>query len=347
MNRGARARSARVDYLWGFPVKIVTLDGEILNPGDIGWGPIERFGEHVVYPDTSAAEVAERVKGANIVLVNKTPVRAEVIPALAECSLVSVLATGVNNIDLDELAKAGISVCNAPAYGNEDVAQHALALLLEITNGVGELSRGVRDGEWLKRDVWCYWRKAPLALRETTLGIIGFGGIGRALGRMANALGMRVLTPARKRRVDPGYPVEYAELGEVFARSDVISLHCPLTPETAEIINADSIAAMRPGAIVINAARGGLVNERAVAEALKTGKLGGFAADVLSSEPPKPDNPLLTAPNVIITPHMAWAATRARENIIAITAENIASHLRGEGKNVVNSPVKPRKPARV
>lgn len=324
-------------------MKITALDGEILNPGDVSWEPISRLGEFKVYPETARGKIAERVKDADVVLVNKTPIREESLPALTKCALVGVLATGANNIDLADLARAGISVCNTPAYGVEEVAQHALALLLELARGVGELSAGVKAGEWQKRNEWCYWHKAPLSLRGLNLGIIGFGGIGQAFGRMANALGMNVFAPARKRAVNVDYPVKEVSLEEIWKLADVISLHCPLTPETAKIINAQTIAVMRPGALIINTARGGLLDEAAVAQALSDGKLGGLAADTLAVEPPVADNSLLSAPNVIITPHMAWAPASARQNIIDITAANIEAFARGVPQNIINEPINSRK----
>lgn len=317
-------------------MKIVVLDGELLNPGDIDWAPLEDLGELTVYPDTEQADFHARVAGADVVCVNKVPVRGERVSDMAECGLLGVLATGTNIADLDALAKAGIPVCNVPAYGVEDVAQHALALLMELARDTAGHSASVKRGEWSASGQWCYWLKTPLCLAGLNLGIIGFGAIGQALGRMGRAMGMNVLAYSRHRDAQTDYPFTWASLEEIWSQADVISLHCPLTPQTAKIINAKTLAAMRPGAILINTARGGLVDEDAAADALLTGKLAGLGVDVLATEPPSPDNPLLTAPNTLITPHMAWATRNARRKIIAIMAENIAAWQAGAPQNVVN-----------
>lgn len=317
-------------------MKMVVLDGETLNPGDVSWGPFEKLGELTVYSDTAPDEFAGRAKGADVVMVNKVEIRPGEIAALGNCRLIGELATGVNNLDLPAIREAGISVCNVPGYGVADVAQHALALLLEICNNVGQEAQSVRDGEWQRRSQWCYWHRTPICLSGLTMGIIGFGAIGQATGRLASVLGMEVLAASRtKKAATARQDYVFASRDDIFARADVISLHCPLTPETDKIINAQNIAAMKKGAIVINTARGGLVDEEAVAAALKSGQLGAYGADVLSSEPPSMTNPLLSAPNAYITPHMAWATRTARQRIIDIMAENIRSFQTGNLKNRV------------
>lgn len=312
------------------------MDGGLLNPGDISWKPIEELGELKVYPDTPKSDFASRANNADVILVNKTPVSESEIGSMKSCRLVGALATGVNNLNLDALAKAGIKACNVPAYGLDDIAQHAMALLLELTRDITGHSQSIKAGKWNRKGEWCYWLEPPLSLYGLTMGIIGFGGIGQIMGRLANACGMKVLaySPSRKGRTD--YPFEWAEPEEIWRKANVISLHCPLVPQTEKIINANSINQMRPGAIIINTARGGLVDENAVAEALHAGKLGGFGTDVLSAEPPEPGNPILHAPRTLITPHMAWATTRARQNIIDIMADNIRDFFAGKPQNLVN-----------
>lgn len=315
-------------------MNIVVLDGYPLNPGDVSWQPIEQFGNLVIYQNTTPDELANRVKDADIVLTNKTPIQAQDMSALKKCRMVGVLATGVNIIDVPAILSQGILVCNVPAYGVEDVAEQALALLLELTRGTALHSQGVKQGEWGRRG-WCYWQKAPVALAGMTLGIIGFGAIGQAMGRYGNALKMTVLAFSPSRRVKVDYPFMYVSLSELFKSSDVISLHCPLTPDTFHIINAETLSGMKNGAYLINTARGSLVDEQAAARALENGKLAGLGTDVLEVEPPADDNPLLHAPNTLITPHMAWATVRARQKIIDIMAQNIQAFLDGKPQNQI------------
>lgn len=323
----------------GLSMKIVVLDGATLNPGDVSWQPVAVLGQFDSYGDTGKDDFAERVAGADVVLVNKVKIGAENLADLSACRLIGVLATGTNNLDLPALAEAGITACNVPAYGAEDVAQHAIALLMELARGTGRHTRSVLSGEWSSRGEWCYWLKTPLCLAGMNMGIVGFGTIGRVTGRIGAALGMKILAWSRSRKATAEYPFSWAVLDEIWEVADVISLHCPLTPQTEKLINPGSIAAMRDGTIIINTARGGLVDEMAVANALHNGKLGGFGCDVLSVEPPGMDNPLFSAPNVLITPHMAWASARARQKIIDITADNIMAFLAGTPQNVVNGPL--------
>ena len=317
-------------------MKITVLDGGVLNPGDVDWSPIEKLGELTVYDATPPEKFAERASDADIILVNKTPVGKTEAEYLKKCKFVGELATGVNNLDLPALTAKNIVVSNTPAYGASDVAEHVLALLLELARNTRAHTESVLAGDWEKRGEWCYWIKTPLALHGLTLGIIGFGGIGQTLGKIANAMGMKILANSRKRDAKVDYPFQYASVDEILANSDVISLHCPLTPDTEKLINAESLAKARPGLILLNTARGGLVDEKAVADALKSGKLAGYGADVLSVEPPTADNPLLSAPNALITPHIAWATRKARQKIIDITADNIRAFQQGEPLNKVN-----------
>lgn len=314
-------------------MKIVVLDSYPLDTGDVDWSAMGSQGELVLWPETRPEQIAERVKGADIVLTNKVPVGKREMESLKDCRLLGVLATGANILDLPALTEAGIPVANVPAYGVEDVAQQALALLMELARRTALHSESVKSGAW---KVWAWWLRPPLCLADLTLGLIGFGAIGRMMGRYGHALGMKVLAWSRSRAATADYPFENRDIPDILKLADVVSLHCPLTPETDKIINAQSIATMKHGAIVINTARGGLVDEAAAAAALKSGQLGGLGTDVLSAEPPDMENPLLTAPNTLITPHMAWATARARQNIINIMAENIRAFLAGRPQNLIN-----------
>lgn len=317
-------------------LKITVLDGIPLNPGDVDWKPIQELGDLTVYDYHDPLLLAERVANSDIVLTNKAPLRKESIPALANTRLVGVLATGVNVVDIGALQDAGIPVCNVPAYGPEDVAQHALALVLELCRGTALHSEGVKAGEWQAKG-WCYWKKAPLSLTGKKLGIIGFGTIGQYLGRYGHALGMEILAYSPHRKAAPAYPFEYAPLERIYSEADIISLHCPLTDATKNMINAETLKLFKPGSLLINTARGQLVDEQAAAEALAAGTLGGMGTDVLSVEPPVAGSPLFTAPNTLITPHMAWATARSRQNIINIMADNIRAFIGGKPINIVSA----------
>jgi glycerate dehydrogenase len=318
-------------------MKIVVLDGGVLNPGDVDWSPISDCGELVVYEDTAPAEVAERAAQADVLLTNKTHLSRKDVKKLTGVRLICILATGYNIVDIAACAEKGIPVCNVVAYGVDDVAQHTMAMLLELCRHVREHTDSVKNGEWEKRNIWCYWKKTPLCLKGMSMGIIGFGTIGRRVGELAHAFGMNVLAHCPHPKNPPAYsPFSFVSLQKLLADSDVISLHCPLTPETQEIIRAETIDEMRDGVILLNTARGRLVNEADTAKALKSGKLRALGTDVLSTEPPKATNPLLKAPNTIITPHIAWATVGARQNIINLTAENIRRWQQGTPVNVIN-----------
>ena len=319
-------------------MKLVLLDGEALNPGDLSWAPLETLGELTVYPrgTNDPEEVIRRIGDAEIVLTNKTPVGRVVFERCPGMKLLCVVATGYNVVDTAAAKEHGISVCNVPAYGTEMVAQFAIGLLLEVCHHVELHNQSVHAGEWERCPNFCYWKTPIMELAGKTMGIIGFGRIGRAVGRIAKALGMRVLATG-SRPCEEGLAIaEYVELDHLLAQSDVISLHCPLFPETEQLINRDSIARMKEGVILINNSRGGLLNEQDVADALNAGRIRAAAVDVVTTEPIVASNPLLSAKNCIITPHMSWAAVEARGRIVDITAANIRSFLAGEPRNVVN-----------
>lgn len=319
-------------------MKIVLLDGEALNPGDLSWAPLEELGELTVYPrgTNDPEEVIRRIADADIVLCNKTPVGRVVFERCPNMRLLCVIATGYNVVDTQAAKEHGVPVCNVPAYGTEMVAQFAIGLLLEICHHVQLHNEAVHAGEWERCPNFCFWKTPIMELAGKTMGIIGFGRIGRAVGRIAKALGMTVLATGSRRCPEGEQIAEYVDLQTLLTRADVISLHCPLFPETEKLINRDTIARMKDGAILINNSRGGLIDEQDVADALNSGKLRAAAVDVVSVEPIVGSNPLLTAKNCIITPHMSWAATEARARIVDITAANIRAYLAGNPQNVVN-----------
>lgn len=314
-------------------MKIVIMDGHALNPGDLSWDFLKEFGTVTYYDRTiGQALTIERIGNADIILLNKTPITDSILVACPNLKLICILATGYNVVDCGAAARRGIPVCNVPGYGTDSVAQFTFALLLELCCHVGLHSQSVHAGEWTTSPDFCYWKTPQMELAGKTMGIIGFGSIGRAVGKIAEALGMRVLAYSRNRRGE----ANYVDLHTLLAQSDVVSLHCPLFPETKHIINADALTLMKDGAILLNTARGPLIDEAAVADALRSGKLRGAAMDVVDNEPIPSDSPLLSAPNCIITPHMAWAPIEARQRILDITAENIRGFLEGRPTNVVN-----------
>ena len=319
-------------------MKLVVLDGYTENPGDLSWDALRRFGELTVYERTSddQSEVAERIKGADIVVANKTPIRAEVINSAGALKYITILATGYDIVDVAAARARGIPVSNVPSYGTAAVAQFAIAMLLEICHHVAHHSETVHAGRWESCADWCYWDYPLIELDGKTMGIIGFGRIGQQTGRIAKALGMHILATG-SRPTDAGREIaDYVELDELLARSDVISLHCPLFPSTRGIISRENIARMKDGVILLNNSRGALVDEQALADALNSGKVYAAGLDVVATEPIHGDNPLLKAKNCFIPPHTSWAPKEARERIMDCTVKNIEAFLDGKPVNVVN-----------
>lgn len=317
-------------------MKIVILDGHAVNPGDLSWDCFRAFGDVTVHERTELSQTAERLNGAEIVMTNKTPITAELLDTCPTIRLICVLATGYNVVDCAAARKRGIPVCNVPDYGTNAVAQFTFSLLLELCNRVGLHSDAVHSDEWTNCPDFCFWKTPQMELAGKTLGIIGFGRIGRAVGRIAKAMGMDVIAYNRSRHPEGEAIGRYVDLDTLLAKSDIISLHCPLTAENAGIINATTIRKMKDGAILLNTARGGLLNELDVTDALRSRKLKAAAVDVVSYEPIKKDNPLLTAPNCIITPHMAWAPIESRQRILDCTVSSIEAFLAGKPINTVN-----------
>jgi glycerate dehydrogenase len=316
---------------------IVVLDGHTLNPGDNPWDLLARLGELQVYDRTPAEHIVARARDADVVLTNKTPLDAATIASLPQLRFIAVLATGYNLVDIGAARVRGIPVSNVPEYGTDSVAQHVFALLLELCHHVGAHDAAVRAGEWTRAADFCFWQAPLVELAGLTMGVVGFGRIGRRVGELAHAFGMAVLAAGGSSRPDPGYrPFEWVEIAALFARADVISLHCPLTADNAAFVNRELLRRVKPTAFLINAARGGLVDERALAEALNAGRLAGAAVDVVSAEPMRADNPLLGARNCIITPHIAWATLAARRRLMATAVQNVEAFLAGKPINVVN-----------
>lgn len=318
-------------------MKLVILDGYALNPGDLSYDVYRQFGELTVYDRTETEEEAiRRIGDSQIVILNKTPITETLLAACPSVRMICVQATGYNVVDCEAARRRGIPVCNVPSYGTAAVAQFTMALLLEICHRIGLHDRLVHEGRWITSPNFCFWDTHQMELAGKTLGIIGFGRIGRATAALAKAFGMKVLAHSRSQCPEGLALAEYVDLDTLLEQSDVVSLHCPLFPETEKLINPQTIAKMKNGAILLNTSRGGLVDEAALAEALSCGKLRAAAVDVLSAEPMSGDNPLLTAPNCIITPHMAWAPVESRHRLLDCTVENIRSFLDGTPQNVVN-----------
>lgn len=321
-------------------MKIVVLDGYCLNPGDLSWEGFAALGEIAVYdrtPLTDEREIARRIAGAEVVLTNKTPLSRTVINGSESLQYIGVLATGYNVVDTDAARQRGIPVCNVPSYGTRAVAQFAIALLLEICHHVGLHDQVVHDGAWSRCPDYCFWNSPLIELEGKTMGIVGYGRIGRAVGDIAAALGMKVVANGPHPWPAGSAPAEWVTLEELLERSDVVSLHCPLTPETRGLIDRKAIAKMKDGAILINNSRGPLIVEQDVADALNCGRLGAAGVDVADTEPLSADSPLLTAKNCIITPHISWAPRETRARLMDIAVENLRAFLRGEPVNVVNS----------
>ena len=320
-------------------MRIVVLDGFTENPGDLSWAPLAALGDLVVHDRTSFQEsplIAQRLQGAQIAVTNKTPISKSTINACQDLRLIAVLATGYNVVDIQYARSKGIPVCNVPSYGTASVSQFSIAMLLELCHHIGAHDASVRKGDWENCEDWCYWNFPLIEMEGKVMGIIGFGRIGQAEGQIAKALGMKVLA------FDPfpnesGKKIgEYVSMDELFAVSDVISLHCNLTCENSGLINKKNIEKMKVGVIILNNARGQLVNEADLAEALNSGKVAGAGLDVVSTEPIRSDNPLLNARNCLITPHISWAPKESRQRIMDTTAENIRAFLKGTPIHVVN-----------
>jgi glycerate dehydrogenase len=315
------------------PVRIVVLDGHTNNPGDLSWQGFENLGECTVYATTTPEQLSERAGAANIVLTNKTVLAEPELACLPNTRYIGVLATGVNVVDLATARQLGIAVTNVPNYGSDSVAQHTIGLLLACACRVSELDRSVQQGEWQQRGVFSYWNQAPIELRGKTLGLIGLGAIGHRTAHIAMALGMNVIAYTPSGRSAAG--ISSVSLPTLQREADAISLHCPLTDSNYQMIDRAFLARIKPGAMLINTARGDLLEEAAVANALHSGQLSGIGVDVLSSEPPADDNPLLTAPNCTITPHIAWATKTARARLLQIALANLAAFLEGKTINRV------------
>lgn len=317
-------------------MKITVLDGAGLNPGDLSWKGFEELGDVTVYDRTAPNEVIERAGDCEVVITNKTVLSKELLEQLPHLKYIGVLATGYNVIDIEAAKNLGIIVTNIPAYSTMSVAQHVFALLLSVTDRVEHYTTEVVDGHWSRAKDFCYWNTPLTELDSKIFGVIGYGNIGKAVCHIGQAFGMKTIAFTSKSPSQLERGVRKASsLDELLKISDVVSLHCPLTPETRYLINSDTINKIKHGAILINTGRGGLIDEEAVAEALRDGRLGAFCADVLSSEPPAKDNPLLRAPNVYITPHIAWATIEARQRLMAIALDNLRNFLSGHPINVV------------
>lgn len=316
-------------------MNIVVLDGHTANPGDLSWAELEALGACQVFVRTPPDQVVSRAKAAELVLTNKTILDREAIVRLPKLRYIGALATGYNVVDVAAAKERGIVVTNVPDYSTRSVAQLTFALLLELTHHVGLHAEGVRAGRWSRSEDFCYWETPLTELDGLTLGLLGFGRIARAVAQIGAAFGMNIVvhTPRPPTQVPAG--IQFVSLDDLFARSDVLSLHCPLTPETKCLVNVRRLTLMKPTALLLNTGRGPLVDEAALAEALNVGSIAGAAVDVLSAEPPPPDNPLLTAKNCIITPHLAWATQAARRRLIHIAVENVRAFLAGQPQNRV------------
>ena len=315
---------------------ITVLDGYTLNPGDLCWDDFEKLGDLTVHMYTPKELVLERAKNSEVLITNKVVLDADLIASLPKLKYIGVIATGYNVVDTVAAKQHGVVVTNIPAYSTMSVAQHVFALLLAVTDRPEHYACEVKEGKWSKCRDFCYWDTPLVELAGKKFGIIGMGNIGNAVAKIAQAFGMEVMAFSSKDQSRLPEGVKKVSLEELYRESDVISLHCPLTDETRHMINKNSIALMKDGVILINTGRGPLVDEKDVAEALKADKIGAFCADVLSTEPPAPDNPLLSAPNTYITPHIAWATKEARTRLMDIAVNNLKEFIAGHPVNVVN-----------
>ena len=319
----------------GVMMKIVVLDGFVLESAELGWQALEALGELTVYDRTPHDKVAERIGNAPYVYTNKTPITSDILAQCPELKFIGVLATGYNVVDIAEATCRGVTVCNVPSYSTDSVAQFTFALLLEICHHVGAHSDAVFNGEWMNSKDFCFWKSPLIELAGKTIGLVGFGRIGQAVAKIAKAMGLKVVYHAKTAKDIPG--LRFVTLDELWKESDIVSLHCPLTEETNEMINKTSIAKMKDGVIIINTSRGGLIAEQDLAEALNSAKVYAAAADVVSAEPIKHDNPLLTAKNMILTPHIAWAPKEARVRLMEISVKNLEMFIKGTPINVVDA----------
>lgn len=319
-------------------MKIVNLDGYTTNPGDLSWEGISRLGDYTVYDRTAPNQVIERAKGANILIVNKTVITKEILDALSpKLEYIGLQSTGYNVVDCEYARKLGITVCNIPSYSTKAVAQLVFAFILQITNQVNLHSEAVKNGEWCSCPDFCFWKTPLIELAGKTIGIIGFGAIGRQVAKIAEAFDMKVLAYApRPKEKGELKTVEFVDIDTLLSGSDIITCHCPLTEQTKGLINKETIDRMKKSAIFINTSRGPVVDEKALADALNNGKIAAAGLDVLETEPAKSDNPLLTARNCYITPHIAWAAQETRARLLKILEENLEAYLNGKPQNVVN-----------
>jgi len=319
-------------------VHIVVTDGYTLNPGDNPWDDLEALGQLTVHDRTSDAELTGRCRGADVLVVNKTQIRKADLAELDRLRLIAVSATGYDCVDVEEAGKKGVPVCNVPIYGTDSVAQYVISAILHTWQNLGLHDAAVRSGEWSRQPDWSFWKAPLVELRDLTIGIVGFGRIGRRVGELANAFGMQVLAHDPFVGAPPAYDrFEWAGLGDLFARSDVVTLHTPLTSGNNGFVNHSLLSKMKPAALLINAARGPLVNEQDLADALNAGGLAAAVVDTVSNEPIRPENPLLSARNILITPHLAWATLAARRRLMSQTVANIEAFLDGRPQNVVNT----------
>jgi len=315
-------------------MNIVVLDAHTLNPGDLSWSELETLGSCRIYDRTPPGELLPRAREADVLITNKAILNRRHLEQLPRLKYIGITATGTNVVDLAAARERGIPVTNAPAYGTRSVAQATFALLLELAQRTGHHARTVREGRWSHNVDWCYWDFPLIELAGLNLGLVGFGRIGQAVAQLGLAFGMQVLAYNPSPRSAPG--VRFVDLESLLRASDVVSVHCPLTPQTHELINRDRLALMKPSAFFLNTSRGPLVDETALAEALSAGRLAGAGLYVLTSEPPPPDHPLLRAPNCFITPHLAWATRAARSRLLSIVLDNLRAFVAGRPQNVVN-----------
>lgn len=314
-------------------MKLVVLDGYTLNPGDLSWQPLEKFGDLTVYDRTKPEQVVERIKDADIVILNKVEMTREFLAEAKQLKYITILATGYDHVDLKAAKEMGIVVSNVPTYGTDSVAQFTMALILELAHQIGQYSEAVKAGAWIESEDWTFNLTSQMELMGKTLGIIGYGRIGQRVGALAQAFGMKVLTIKRTGR---NLDIPALSMDELLAQSDIVSLHCPLTPETEGIINQNSLKKMKPTALLINSSRGPLIVEEDLRNALNAGQIAGAAVDVVAREPMEEKHPFLEAENLLITPHIAWSSKEARNRIMETTQENISKFLEDHPINQVN-----------